>query len=97
MRWKERMEGEILELRADVAQMDSRLKRAECDHINRRFKEANLWDSRGTPWQEVCLDCGKILRYFETEHDYLEAQKAAYEERIAAINAKIRTGAPKEA
>jgi hypothetical protein len=93
MRWKERIEGEILELRYDVAQMDSRLKRAGCDHINRRFKDASLG---GTPWQEACLDCGKILRYFETKHDYLEAQKAAYEERIAAINAKIRTGVSKE-
>jgi hypothetical protein len=105
MRWKKRVDDKLVRLESgdgwlidkvgslekSVRKMEPILKQAACDHTNRKFlcgpfSGYTFYGSYGVEW---CSDCEKVLRYFATERDFLAAQKAAYEENVALLNAEI--------
>jgi hypothetical protein len=56
--------------------METRLKQVECHHANRKFQRDSFFDyAYGF---EVCDDCKKILRSFDTEREFMEAQREYY-------------------
>ena len=83
MRWKKRVEDSVLSLELNhvsleksVEKIGLRLKQVECGHANRKFqRDLYLGYPHGI---EVCDDCKKILRSFDTEREFMEAQREHY-------------------
>ena len=62
-----------------------------CTHQRTEFKNTItgllLFAANYSPWQLVCADCGKVLHYYQSEKEFLEAQIAHGEELKARLKA----------
>jgi primosomal protein N'' len=69
-------ESDLSRLKGIVERMEVRLKQAECHHANRKFQRDSFF---GCAYGfEVCDDCKKVLRKFEEEREFVEAQREYY-------------------
>jgi len=59
--------------------IEKRLEQLECPHDELDFEQTTCSSFLGGTWKEpiveVCVKCGKVLRTFDTEVEYLEAAR----------------------
>jgi len=76
-------------IEAEIKNINKRLRVLECDHKKTAFI-SNYGDwSEAIYYREGCSECGKTLRSFDNEKDYLEAKNDKMAELIKENEEKI--------
>ena len=91
------LQWEVAKLKDTQLKLEAHVKQLMCKHeLTHLCAEVSYhgpWGSWTDPWREECIDCGKTLRTFDTEREWLQAKleraRAECSENIGAIEREI--------